>query len=248
MPPPFPPASPKTNLDCLDIYSSGASVGTGRYTIEPILGSPVEVECDMDRAGGGWTLAVKNWYGSGLHGYSGAVGSVGDALSLKGNGYKLSDTDIRAVIGTGRKFDYLVDQSGYNTAYSYGNYEYVVVYDYTADWKFDSLVATSETTTSMVSYRASDNAVMATFNLVCGTAGGANSAGCGINCITVAAGSINPAGGSGCSINVGKQSDGGWHHHYMSEHNGDTYMYICNGAQHSSGQEMNHRYWFRKAD
>jgi len=31
----------------------------------------------------------------------------------------------------------------------------------------------------------------------------------------------------------------------MSNSNSDTYIYICNGAQHSSSASMNHRWWFR---
>jgi hypothetical protein len=32
----------------------------------------------------------------------------------------------------------------------------------------------------------------------------------------------------------------------MNQWNDDTYLYICNGAQHSSGQDMNHRFWIRE--
>ena len=45
---------------------------------------------------------------------------------------------------------------------------------------------------------------------------------------------------------MGKSTNSGWHHWYMGETNTDTYLYICNGAQHSSGSNMNHRFWFRR--
>jgi hypothetical protein len=45
---------------------------------------------------------------------------------------------------------------------------------------------------------------------------------------------------------MGNASNPGWHHIYMSETNSDSYLHLCNGAQHSSGHNMNHRYWFRK--
>lgn len=32
----------------------------------------------------------------------------------------------------------------------------------------------------------------------------------------------------------------------MSEYNSDTYLYMCNGAQHSSSYDMNHRWWIRE--
>jgi hypothetical protein len=32
----------------------------------------------------------------------------------------------------------------------------------------------------------------------------------------------------------------------MAAANTDSYLYICNGAQHSSSHAMNHRFWFRE--
>ena len=198
----------------------------------------------MKRAGGGWTLGIKHWYQSGLQSAgASAKGTVDDALKRKGTPYKLSDEHIRAIIGSERKFDMLMDQSGNNSAYSSGNYEYVVVRGYTADWKWDGNVAASETTTEFTSYRRDDDAVVATFNLLCGPDGeaGAN----GVNCFKVADGSINPSGGSGCIKNMGSSSNVGWHTFTMGRDNSDTYLYVCNGAQHSSSHNMNHRVWFR---
>ena len=45
---------------------------------------------------------------------------------------------------------------------------------------------------------------------------------------------------------MGTESHDGNHHFYMSNFNSDTYLYICNGPQHSSGHDMNHRWWFRE--
>src|SRR3989338_1902942 len=45
---------------------------------------------------------------------------------------------------------------------------------------------------------------------------------------------------------MGGPNDAGWHHFHMGDTNTDTYLYICNGAQHSSGYNMNHRWWFRE--
>ena len=94
----------------------------------------------------------------------------------------------------------------------------------------------STTETLFQSYRISDNALASTFNLTCGRGGGA-----GINCVDVLFN--NPQGGAGCNINMGSSVNSGWHHFYMSEYNSDTYLYVCNGAQHSSSYNLNHRFW-----
>jgi len=243
---PSPPSPPTTPASCKEILDAGNNQGSGRYTINP-AGTSVDVFCDMERAGGGWTLALKTWYQASFLGTTSASGAITDALTHKGTPYKLSDADISGVIGTGRKFDFLADQSGFNSHYSNGNYEYVVVRDYTADWTFGALVADSETTTTMTSYRLSDDAIMDTFNFQCGPSAGVNSGARGVNCLNIADGTTRPAGGSGCYINVGKRTNDGWHHLYMSNHNEDTYIYVCNGAQHSSSYDMNHRFWFRES-
>ena len=119
-PPPAPPSA-----SCKDLLDSGFSIGSGQYQITPIGGeTPVTVECDMSRAGGGWTLGIKHWMSSGLQNVGAAAsGDVSNALKKKGSPYKLSDEHIKAIIGSDKKFDILVDQAGYNTAYSAGNYE-----------------------------------------------------------------------------------------------------------------------------
>ena len=177
----------------------------------------------MTRDGGGWTLGLKSWYqAGGLFGNTAAVGVVTDATTLKGNAYKLSDGVIRNLIGPAQNFDVMADQAGWNSGYSSGNYEYVIARNYTGYWRFDTRVAASSTTTSFQSYRLSDNALAWTGNWQCGNVGG-----WGINCYNMLSG--NPQGGAGCNINMGYQSNAGWHHFYMGETNTDTYLYVCNG-------------------
>ncbi len=217
--------------------------GNGRYIIDPAQnGSTVQVECEMTRQGGGWTLGLKAWYQGSAFGNAGAVGSISDALAHKGNGYKLADTVINQIIGPSNNMDVMADQSNYNSRYSTGNYEYIVLSNYTATWTYSALVPESLTTTVLTSYRAADHAQAWQGRFSCGTSGSTSR---GINCDTPIGGSSNPAGGSGCSIDMGLDDNTGWHHFYSGLHNTDTYIYICNGPQHSSSYDLNHRFWFR---
>jgi hypothetical protein len=90
------------------------------------------------------------------------------------------------------------------------------------------------------SYRLYDNALAWNGNLQCGSLGG-----WGINCGELLSG-ISPAGGSGCTINMGSNWNPGWHHLFMAHNNTDSYLYLCSAVQASSLGAMNHRYWFRK--
>ena len=226
---------------CKALLAAGITAD-GVYAIDADGAGPlsaVQVQCDMTRDGGGWTFGLKAWYQAGVAGQAGAVGTVADALTLKGNGYKLADEVIRVVIGPLENFDLMADQAGYNSAYSTGNYEYVLLRNYTGQWRYDTRVPASTTPTTMESNRLVDGALAWSGELACGTGG------FGINCYTVLSGA-NPAGGAGCSINMGSATNLGWHHFYTGETNSDTYLYICNGAQHSSSYPMNHRFWFRE--
>jgi hypothetical protein len=229
---------------CKTLHKEFPNLGDGIYWLNPAGGSNAnafQAPCNMTRDGGGWTMGVKMWYQNGMNGNTGAVGSISDALALKGNAWKLSDAQIKAIIGTDNNFDVMFDQAGYNSYYASGNYEYVVLSNYTATWTWAGKVAASSTTTAVKSYRISDNAVAWSGNFQCGDVGG-----WGINCYTVTAGT-NPAGGGGCSINMGNGNgvSSGHHHLYMAETNSDTYVYMCAGAQHTSSYNLNHRYWFR---
>lgn len=229
---------------CLDIHEAHPEYGDGLYFIDPDGdGEQLQVQCDMTRAGGGWTLGIKAWYQSGIAGQAGAVGGVVDALTLKGNTYKLADDDIRDVIGPDSRFDLLIDQTGYNSSYSTGNYEYITIENYTGYFRYNTGVQHSATDTDWTSYRVSDHGVNWEGSLGCGPYGGGSN-GYGINCAYIAEGS-NPAGGSGCVQALGSVSSS-YHNVYMGHGNTDTYTYFCNGAQHSSGHNMNHRYWFRE--
>lgn len=227
---------------CRSIRVAFPTARSGVYVIDPDADgplAPVQAYCDLERDGGGWTLAVKSWYLAGVTGNAGAVGNVTAAGTLKGAGYKLSDDVIRALIGPRGNFDLLADQVGFNSAYSAGNFEYVVLRNYTGTWQFTGTVAASTTPTTMQSYRSSDAALAWTGTLSCGEPG------FGINCFTVTGGP-NPQGGAGCTLNMGSASNVGWHHVYMAFTNTDSYLYVCNGAQHSSGQNMNHRWFIRE--
>lgn len=228
-------------ISALQILNDGHSVGDGIYWLDPDMSggnAPFQAYCDMTRQGGGWTLGLKTWYNAGHFRNPNAVGVVSDALTLQGNAYKLSDENIRDLIGASNNFDVMVTQTGFNNAYSTGNYEYAILNNYTGFWRWDQAMPASTTPTVLKSYRISDNSLAWEGEIQYGLGGA------GINGRVLLSGTT-PAGGSGCNINMGTTSSSGWSHFYMGETNSDSYLYLCNGAQHSSSHSMNHVYWFR---
>ena len=47
-------------VGCAEILASGTATHNGVYTIDPGTGGPLEVYCDLDTFGGGWTYAGRN--------------------------------------------------------------------------------------------------------------------------------------------------------------------------------------------
>ena len=211
---------------------------------------PIPVLCRYNSGLVGFTDAVNTCETEGCVqeklAYTPSANENTDASSGGQNTYKLSDAAIKAIIGQPNQgdtsaFDIMWTQTGYNSAYSNGNYEYVIIYDYTAEWTYAQVVPESSTTTTLKSFRQSDHALAVTTRFSCGYSSG-NGVSCYGNAINP-----NPAGGSGCNINMGTSSNGGWYHLTTGWSDGNTLAYVCNGAQHSSGYRMSHNIWFRPA-
>ena len=112
-------------------------------------------------------VALKNWYQSGIAGRTSAMGAATDAVTLRGGIFKLSDTDIVNILGC-CGYSIMGDQNGYVSGQSAGNYEYVIVRNYTALWTYGSLVANSITQLTFQDYRVSDNKLLVTWVIDCG--------------------------------------------------------------------------------
>lgn len=237
---------------------------------------------NTDRDGGGWTYILRSYYaGHQSPGFSGngitQTGSINtDPLCHICGVYKMDDSLIRAVLGQKdhtnndrslknynkadyhTKFDYMMDQSGYNSYHSGGNREYMINRDYTARWFFYRWegVYESSTKTEMTSYKIAgtsnwngrsaqgEGTVMWKGQANCGqqAAGGA----AGVNCNNVKGGVSSPRAGRGCKENLGHNRCGDHQLHvYMCQTNHDTYLYLCNGCQHSSSNRFSHRTWIK---
>lgn len=129
--------------------------GVHRVTGPITGGEAKKVACWMEsRDGGGWTLAMKHYYGNN-HGSSRNNGNgrraysniEGDMMGHLGKWYKLDDKDIRLYLGQknpdndvngGPKssMSFMRDQNGRNTHYAPANREYTIMKKYTGRWYF----------------------------------------------------------------------------------------------------------------
>ncbi len=87
---------------CKVILDDGSSTGDGIYWIDPdadgVTSDAIQVHCNMDENGGGWTLAASISASNDNHLLSSAVDSDGNGLvSDDGVGEKLDDTVIDAL-------------------------------------------------------------------------------------------------------------------------------------------------------
>ncbi|MBX7114617.1 MAG: hypothetical protein K1X64_09860 [Myxococcaceae bacterium] len=248
------PRNPGTS--CRDIKNKASWAADGMYLIDidglSVGAPPFQVYCDMTRDGGGWTLMMRTWYQSGLAGNAEGFGSPYEVNMPRDEPYKLPDATIRAIIGSDNHFDLLADQVFHNTQNALGNHEFIVLRNYTGAFTYAGPMAESTTETVLESFRAHDNFLLWRGRLGCGPlAGGAPAGGYGINCDTVLTtsepvGMPNPAGGAGCvSQFAGSSPNAGSHQLFMGATNTDTYQYICNGAQYTSGNSNVHRWWVR---
>jgi len=197
-----------------------------------------------------------------------------DPLQRLGGIYKMHDHEIRSVIGCADhtndaanapdcEFSYMMDQSYRNTYYSGGNYEYIINKGYIGRWRFHRFqqMPKSKQTLALSVYDMDYNFDGRTDQgegrlnwsgePYCGKSnGGSNPSGAGLNCYNTRTGtpSTSPYGGRGCYRNRGYDRWAGTLHMYMCETNHDSYMYICNGAQHSSHNRFAHRTWMRTPD
>lgn len=227
------------------------------------------------RDGGGWTLAMKHYYGRHHNSFRNrgngrrAFNNINSGVMKHlGEWYKLDDKHIRLFLGqedygndsSGAKkssLSFMRDQNGRHTGYSNSNREYSIMKKYTARWYFSHGDRMPEsTTTSELSSWAMPNEFDGTFagDQGDGFLNWRGNVKCGhvgtsgINCYGTRSGtpSSAPRGGNGCRTNLGTGWGGELHWYMMDGY--DTYSYLCNGAQHSSTNRFSDRIWVRTPD
>lgn len=248
--------------------------GVHRVTGPITGGEAKKVACWMEsRDGGGWTLAMKHYYGNnhgsfrnngnGRRAYSNIEG---DVMGHLGKWYKLDDKDIRLYLGQenpdndangGPKssMSFMRDQNGRNTHYAPANREYTIMKKYTGRWYFahGHVISESEGTKAELSSWALPKDYDGSFtDLGDGflnwrgepKCGGWGTA--GIGCYGERSGGAT-RGGHGCKLNLCHNGWAGAMHWYMMD-GYDTYTYMCAGAQHSSSNRFSDRIWVRSPD
>jgi hypothetical protein len=196
-----------------------------------------------------------------------------DPLQHLGGAYKMHDHEIRSVIGQPdhkndnakaetSTFSWMFDQSYRNTYYSGGNYEYTITKNYNARWRFYRFQTMEESKTKLETtaydmnynfngrHSQGDGSVNWVGEPRCGRGSSTRPTGAGISCRGAKSGkpSASLRGGRGCQRNRGYDRWHGQLHLYMCDTNHDSYMYMCNGPQHSSGNRFAHRSWLRTPD
>ena len=145
--------------DCMEIQAMwfGGVPPNGVYWIKPGAAAAVQVYCRFDYEEGGWTLVLKHWYASGLGATAAAYGVAPNDVTTRTEGaHKVADQLVNDIIGlTSSSAYYLWDQSGFASAYSTGNYEYVIMHGYTQAWDFTVAMGDSTTVPVFKSYQIS---------------------------------------------------------------------------------------------
>jgi len=172
------------------------------------------------------------------------------------------------------RFDMLMDQVGFNSYYGAANREYAIMRNYEAHWEFNPARTVrnsrnwgsptdTKNRTYLESYKipnfdgkdaVGDGTLIWKGKTKCYEGSNGRR---GVFCSSAATsgsvvvGANTPSrgtdGGGGCTINLSRGLWSGSPHFVMWESNRNTYMYLCNGAQHSSSYNMVHRLWFRSS-
>ena len=160
--------------------------------------------------------------------------------------YKLADDQVRSFIGDSNQFDLMVDQVGYRAGHSNGAYEYVLIEDHQGVWMCeDPMASSANENTTFQAFRVSDDALVWEGELACGQWDPPSNQ-AGLNCTSVIAN--NPAGGVGCTPQLGLLTDTDWHQVVMNGATGASSLAICNGQQSNYFADFKHRFWIRESD